>query len=201
VHPVFSAVFVMALAACGADQTCFSEDPAAPVAVELINADTGRFISGATVRAGDVELMETTRGQYEIWSNVQSLTVTATHPEYYDVEGTLAPSSCAGLRAIVGMDRKSPCKSDIAGVRVTALDAADETPVSGAVIELADGSYVERMVETSPGVYEGAFDRPGVYQVQARASGYADAIEDQVWVAEDDCSVLTAAVILDFDRS
>ena len=209
VRRLIRAVLVIALSSSscgGAYETCTELD--SPVIVQVINAETGRFISGATVRVGEdgtsIDLMETMRGQYSIWSDLPGVTVTATHSDYYEAKTTLAEVSteCSStLRATISMHRKLPCTSYVAGVRAAAHDAEDGVPIAGATVRLTDGPYAEQMIEMAPGVYEGAYDRPGVYRVEAHASGYRETIAESVWVAEDDCSVLTSAVVLSLPRA
>lgn len=58
-----------------------------------------------------------------------------------------------------------------AGLAVSLTSEATAQPVCDASVTAADGSYSERLMQTSC-TYVGAFDRPGTYVVRAEEAGF-----------------------------
>jgi hypothetical protein len=190
---------------CGEDGPVLCTFEVPPVTVMLENAANGRPISDAAVMAGDVRLVETRRGVYVAWTDEVEPTVTATHAMYEPAEGRLelTESVCgSGLFARIEMQRFTPCPGEIvAGAEIVVVEVETGAIVEAANVQLADGPYVETLGEDRPGVYRGAFDRPGYYALRVGAAGYAPHEGDDVWVAEDDCSVVTTRHLVELRRA
>jgi hypothetical protein len=60
-----------------------------------------------------------------------------------------------------------------AGLSVHVTDAVTAQPLCDATVTAVDGSYTERLFQTSCGYHVGAFERPGTYVVQAERPGFA----------------------------
>ena len=70
------------------------------------------------------------------------------------------------------------------------LTDAGEQPVSGATITLAEGEYVETMVEMSDGSYAGAGERAGTYTLTIEAEGFEPVTIEDIFVDADECHVI-----------
>ncbi len=68
-----------------------------------------------------------------------------------------------------------------AGLSVNLTNAATAQPVCDASVTAIDGSYSERLVQTSC-TYVGAFERPGTYVVRAEKAGFVPKEVGQVQV-------------------
>lgn len=179
--------------ACGGDAACLTVVTPA-VSVTVLNRDNERPIEGALVRVGDETLTPVGGGRYESHTFDGTTTFFATHVDYETANGELEPFSNAcssGWSATLLMKRTTPCDDGpVAGIEVRLSDSAG-TPVSGAEAVLVDGTYNEALREVGDGWYTGAFDRPGYYQLDVTARGFAPMMQPGVWVAEDDCGVVT----------
>jgi len=81
------------------------------------------------------------------------------------------------------------------GISVTIVDAATGSPAQGDVTVIAtEGSYEETVNLPAAGGPQTAllaFERAGMYRVEAQAPGYAPWVAPLVRVTEDDCHVRT----------
>ena len=77
------------------------------------------------------------------------------------------------------------------GVSVTLKDAITENPIVGATVKITDGSYVEELKPTVPGLYEGAREREGIYLLTVFVPTYETKRITNVLVAKGACHVST----------
>ncbi len=77
------------------------------------------------------------------------------------------------------------------GVRATLTDAATGRPIQGAVAMLEDGLFLEMMIEVTPGVYHGAYEREGTYDLTITVIGYLPHATNGIQVTHDGCHVRT----------
>ncbi len=88
------------------------------------------------------------------------------------------PWLAALLLVLPGCQTSSPARACTAlyayGLSVTVTDAATAAPVEGAAAEIRDGSWIDPQVTVLGNTVMGAGERPGVYAITVRKSGYAD---------------------------
>ncbi len=80
-------------------------------------------------------------------------------------------------------------------VVVQLTDAGTSQPVSGATITLSEGlTYSVVMAEGSAGVYSGAFERPGTYDLAISAAGYTPQTVSAITAPSGPCGPVTQQV-------
>lgn len=113
--------------------------------------------------------------------------MTRTRPPVRLLAATLALAACHG---------SDPAPNACTGqaepaVVVELTDAVTGAPVAGATVTLSEGAFVETMFEGPPGTYQGGLERPGLYQVDVRADGYAPERREGVRAWEALCGPVT----------
>lgn len=86
------------------------------------------------------------------------------------------------------------------GVSLTLTDAAG-APITGANVTLTDGSFSETMEEIGSGMYVGAGERAGTYDMLIEAEGFTGQTISGITVDEDECHVITVAREVTLDAS
>ncbi len=84
------------------------------------------------------------------------------------------------------------CTADyVFGLSISVTDAAPAAPVGGVAAEIRDGSWVDPQLAVVGNTVMGAGERPGVYAITIRKSGYADWTKGGVTVrmTSDGCHV------------
>ncbi len=94
-----------------------------------------------------------------------------------------------------------------AGIQVDVRDAATGEPAAdGAIAYAQEGAYVDtlRTIPNLPpyasSMMAGVYERPGVYTVVVRKSGYRDWVQSNVIVTADECHVITVQLQARLDR-
>ncbi len=85
-----------------------------------------------------------------------------------------------------------PCTANyVFGLSISVTDAVSAAPVEGVAAEIRDGAWVDPNVTVLGNTVMGAGERPGVYMVTVRKSGYADWTRSGVTVrmTSDGCHV------------
>ncbi len=77
------------------------------------------------------------------------------------------------------------------GVRATLTDAVTGQPIQGAAAMLEAPLFQELMIEVAPGVYHGAYEREGTYDLTVTATGYLPHTTNGIQVTHDGCHVRT----------
>jgi len=97
---------------------------------------------------------------------------------------------------LLGCDHSSPSRACTTlyayGLSITVTDAVTAAPLEGAAAEIRDGTgWVDPNVTVLGNTVMGAGERPGVYTVTVRRSGYADWMKAGVAVGttSDGCHV------------
>ena len=90
-----------------------------------------------------------------------------------------------------GSDTADVCASGPQfGVSVTLTDATTRNPITGATVTITEASYSEKLVASSPGVYQGAREREGNYVLTVFAPTYETKRVTDVQVVKGSCSVV-----------
>jgi hypothetical protein len=98
----------------------------------------------------------------------------------------LGASGCGILNGLV-------CTTEfVYGLNVRVTDVETDEVISGATVTITEGEHVEELqeLELDPGIYRGAGERAGTYQVTVTAEGYAPRTIENVVVEEDECHVI-----------
>ena len=86
------------------------------------------------------------------------------------------------------------------GVVVFLTDAGTGAPIEGATITLTEGTYEATVQAGDPGIYAGAFNRAGVYELIAEAPNYQTAYRSDIVVLDRGaCDVVTATVDVELE--
>ena len=75
-----------------------------------------------------------------------------------------------------------------AGINLTVVDESGQ-PVTNAVAQAREGSFVETLQRTGPGILFGVFEREGNYDVTVTAPGYKE-WRESIDVDADECHVI-----------
>ncbi len=78
------------------------------------------------------------------------------------------------------------------GVNISITTELGE-PISGATLTLRDGDYEETMTEPSPGIYAGAVERGGTYDLTIEADGFGTVTLQGLSVLTGECHVTPVA--------
>jgi hypothetical protein len=73
--------------------------------------------------------------------------------------------------------------------------------LSGAELSISEGSYVEQLREQEAGIYIGAVERAGTYDLVARLAGYEESSILGIEVTEGVCHVTTQELAIDMQPS
>ena len=90
----------------------------------------------------------------------------------------------------------SICTSEVVpGIQISVIDSVTSENISClATITITDGSYTETLSSdncSTVGVLEGAYERPGTYQIEVTAPNYISSSMVDIEVTEDECHVIT----------
>ena len=82
-------------------------------------------------------------------------------------------------------------------VVVELRDAVTLAPIVGATAILSEGAYSETMFEGPDALYSGGFERPGTYQVDITATGFAAVTRAGITAPAGPCGPVTQNVTID----
>jgi hypothetical protein len=85
-----------------------------------------------------------------------------------------------------------------AGINLTVVDDAGQ-PVTNAIAQAREGSYVETLQSTGPGILFGVFEREGDYDVTVTAPGFKEWNRD-IEVDADECHVIPVRLTVELER-
>lgn len=87
------------------------------------------------------------------------------------------------------------------GLEISVVDAETGAPVL-ATVKVSDGSYVEEVPgEDAAGLYQAAWERTGVYDIEVSSDGYAPVTIEDVEVTADACNVITKQLDVSLERA
>jgi len=89
---------------------------------------------------------------------------------------------------------EDPCQGvNVAGLTVVVLVERAETRICDADVKAQEGLYWEALVpsgDTASCAYQGAFQRPGTYRVEASREGYVTAVEQNITIGSNACGAV-----------
>lgn len=102
----------------------------------------------------------------------------------------LLVAACGGGDRVTYGDGQGCTANLIFGAVVSVKDATSGAAVTGATLTLIEGAYTEQLRESGSGLYLGAEERVGVYQLEVVAGGYQTAYRSDLMVAAEPCHVI-----------
>lgn len=85
------------------------------------------------------------------------------------------------------------------GVGVTLRETHTDLPIEGATLTLSEGTYSEVLMEMGPGLYVGAWERAGVYELTVQAANYESAYRPDIVVLQGECHMIPAGLQIELD--
>ncbi len=97
------------------------------------------------------------------------------------------------------------CNDNISqpGLDVVVVDQATGDRICDAVVTAVDGAYSEDLQPAGPVSscdYQGAFERPGTYEVDVSRASYQDTFVTDIPVDQGGCHVITQAVTVEMSQ-